>query len=495
MLERFEMDRMTTARQPDLLPRIQPSRFLTKLLLLIVSVLFLAYAAAILPLPFVIGGIVGIIALMALCLVLPKFDFGLYCFVLILLLFTYGAEKGNIFWYLTNANLAGIPSYLELAFALMVALFFVRAYFGIARVSLRRADLLYPIVLCLIVLAYLVGMDASWNKDNLTEDGKSFLYPAIAFFIFINSLDSENKIRFLLTFGFVVTSVKSVLGSVYYLLGNGIPYGRDRIVLQESFDHFAIVAALVTLVSLAIHGKLSKKHLILGGLGASPMIFSLVFSYRRHAWLGLLLSLFILFLFTTGARKMKIAIGAVILLVVCAWLVSLAGLLGPLPGLDFMTKRIASIVDPNQSSNVAHMNEWRVTFEDITESPILGLGLGSEHRPVPKEPTINTSTVHNAFLMLWMKMGLPAVLLFLGLLVAYIYYAARAAIRNPASHLRPLQVGLFSSCGFWAISLNVGPTWYYQQETCAMVLAAVIVIRLSGMMNAEQGLNTEPGHA
>ncbi len=111
--------------------------------------------------------------------------------------------------------------------------------------------------------------------------------------------------------------------------------------------------------------------------------------------------------------------------------------------------------------------------------PIRGLGLGSEHRGVEDNPSVDTHFVHNAFIMLWMKLGIVPLLFLVWCLIRYIKIGLRSLGTSQDVDFRSVQVGLFSTVGIWIVTLNVGPTWPYYRETCLMALIAAIVVRIS----------------
>ncbi|GFO61684.1 hypothetical protein GMST_40090 [Geomonas silvestris] len=153
-------------------------------------------------------------------------------------------------------------------------------------------------------------------------------------------------------------------------------------------------------------------------------------------------------------------------------------LLGLPTGHD-LKSRFASISDKEDKSNEAHINEWIVTIEALKEHPVLGLGFGSEHASVPGDDTINRHTVHNAFLMLYMKMGIHALLLFLWSLFQYCFFCARRRGISSEENLGWLKLGLFSTFAYWLVTLNVAPSWWYYREMCMMALVMAIAVRLS----------------
>jgi O-antigen ligase len=143
-----------------------------------------------------------------------------------------------------------------------------------------------------------------------------------------------------------------------------------------------------------------------------------------------------------------------------------------------MLNRFGSIFDKDQSSNAAHLSEWKVAIEDTIKSPWTGLGLGSEHRETPGFD-LDRKIVHNAFLMLWMKMGLPSVLLLTWLLFNYANNCIRVLKlkkkNSSYDFYSSVYLGIFSSVGFWFSSMLTGPTWFYLRETMLMALTLALV--------------------
>lgn len=211
-------------------------------------------------------------------------------------------------------------------------------------------------------------------------------------------------------------------------------------------------------------------------LGA-PLIFALIYSNRRNAWLGIILALLMLFALTPV--KMKLRFGTVLAIAVFVGLsmVAIAMPINGVPSSDVLASRFASISDKTDKSNEAHLNEWAVTIDALREHPVLGLGFGGEHAPVPGDDTINRHTVHNAFLMLYMKMGILSVLLFGWCLFQYLNSSLHNLLATRDRLSDPLMVGLLSTFAYWMVTLNVAPSWWYYRETCLMALVGAIVIR------------------
>lgn len=434
------------------------------------------------PLPFVLASILGIVAL---GLATQRIEFPFYVSIFLLVIMVEEVVKeGHIFQYFQKIDFRGIPSLLEMVIGLLVISFVIRLFIQKDKVAISPISLPLMIFFGLFLVSLLVGLQNGADRILLKQDFKGFLLPVLFFFCCANILDSSRKIRFVLFLVFIVASIKSWLGIMYYFKGLGSAYGSNTIPFLDSSDHLIFVTVIVVVVSLIVHRRVSGDKFLFVLLAVFPMVFSVIFSYRRTAWLGLVLSLGFLFFLVPGSKKFKmISIGICGGLIV-AVLISLSSLTSSVPSRDFLMKRFLSIGDTKESSNVAHFEEWVATFEDTMKHPFRGLGLGSTHRLVSGFPTLNTHTVHNAFLMLWMKMGIFAVFLFLWCLVRYFSFGVRTSITGEYHELKPVQVGLFSTFGLWAVSLNVGPVWFYHRETCLMALIIALVMNLSNMSNA-----------
>jgi hypothetical protein len=260
------------------------------------------------------------------------------------------------------------------------------------------------------------------------------------------------------------------------------------VVFLESGDQTLVVTIIVAGAALLAQRKMGWKSFVGILLVGAPMLFAVIFSYRRNAMWGAIFSLSLLLLLSHWDKKvrlLKIFAGAGLIVLS---LMVLLPMTDSMSTGEFMKRRLTSVVDKDQSSNVAHMNEWEVTVEDIMDRPLFGLGLGSIHSPVPDFEELNLHTVHNALLMLWMKMGGGALLLFLWCLYRYCRLGVTEALR-----LRdPLQTGLFATVGLWVIAMNVGPSWYYYRESCLMALIMAVVGRLAILGSEPTAL--QPGH-
>jgi len=413
---------------------------------------------------------------------IKKIHLALYFFVFYLTFFFDGMNLG-IFQYLGDINYPGIPSLLEMLFGVLLLSFAVRLLLRGKKTIISTLNLPLMIYLALLALSLLIGLKNGANAGLIWDEFKKFLVPVLFFFCSVNILNCEKRIRLVLAFVFSAVFIKSSLGGMYYLVAMGNAFFDGRMpFFKTSGDQFSFVTAIVVLVSLITFRKIRGAKLGLALLAASPILFALIFSYRRHAWLGLILSLLFLLMLLPGSRKFRIlAIGLSMGLIV-VFLISFANLTHSARLEASIYERFISAFNKKTPTIVFRFTEWAVTVEDILEHPVLGLGLGSTHRPIggieqPEE--LPTSIVHNALLLLWMKMGILTVFLFLWYMTRYVILGIRAARVKVEHPLQPLQIGLFASFGFMITSLGGAPTWLYYRDTCLMALVMALVINLS----------------
>jgi len=421
------------------------------------------------------------VALGTVCVALAacKIEVALYVVGFFLVVLQEGeTTPGTVFSFLERLNRPSIPSLLEVLFAVLAAAFVVR-HFTVPSKRYGFQDMKLPLALFFGLLFVALANGTVGGTDFIArkEDFKRFIFPVLMFFCAVNILDSREKIARLLGIMFWVMLAKTYLANFYFLRGQGFPYpyGDSMVVFMESGDQTLLVSILVAGIALLAERKLSFKSCLFMLWGLAPVLFALIFSYRRNAMWGAVFSLCLLWFLSQWDKKVRLlkiflTAGLSALLIFPAVPVT-----GSASSADFLINRLASVVDKDQSSNVAHMNEWRVTLEDTMRRPLFGLGLGSIHSPVPDFEVINQQTVHNALLMLWMKMGGFALLLFLWCLYRYCRLGVTEALRRRD----PLLTGLFATVGLWMIAMNVGPSWFYYRESCLMALIMAVVNRLA----------------
>ena len=412
-----------------------------------------------------------------LCIMLAawKIDLALYGMILYLVVIQESeTAQGTIFSILERINRPNIPSLLEVLMAALVTAFAFRHLLGIERYSFRQVKIPLGLYLALLFIALGIGIHGGFHEDLIKEDLKRFLFPVLFFPLAYSILKTRKQIVRVLYLLFWVMLFKTLVAIFYYFRGLGFPYGESRVVFMESGDQLLIVTAIVVGFSLMAAGKQGFRQWLFLAWGIAPFMVALFFSYRRNALWGAILSSIILFLLSPSIVRRRLGKYLAGAAVAAGLIMTLLPMADSSSTVGFLADRLTSVADRDQSSNRAHVNEWVVTVRDTMASPVFGLGLGSSHAPVPDFEVINRHTVHNAFLMTWMKMGTIALLLFLSLLYRYM----RTGLDGALQSRDPLLIGLFATCGLWIIAMNVGPSWFYYRESCLMVLVMTMVIKL-----------------
>lgn len=413
-----------------------------------------------------------------LCIMLAawKIDLALSALVFFLVIIQEAeTAHGTIFTLLERINRPNIPSLLEALLAAVITAFAFRHLLAVERYSFGEMKVPLTLFMALLFISLGIGVHEGFHRDLIKEDFKRFLFPVLFFPLAYALLTSRRKIERLLLLVFGLMLLKTVLAIYYYFIGRGFPYGESRVLFLESGDQLILVTAIVVGLSLTAAQRVNPKQWLFLAWGVAPFLIALIFSYRRNALWGAIFSCCLLFLLSPGVSRRRLAIYLAGVAVAAACMMIVLPMAGSTSTAGFLAKRLTSVVDRDQSSNRAHVNEWQVTIRDTMRKPVFGLGLGSSHAPVPEFEVINRHTVHNAFLMIWMKMGTVALLLFAWCLYRYF----RTGLAGALEGRDPLLAGLFATCALWFVAMNVGPTWFYYRESCLMALVMAMVIRLA----------------
>jgi O-antigen ligase len=392
-------------------------------------------------------------------------------------------------FFLPDADIIeGLPSVLTTFFLLMFGVTVVRLLIVERRmppVPIRAVAVFSGVVF----VALLTGVNRGGDPELYRVDFIGMLFPALCFCLCRTLLDSREKIVRLVIVLLAVSALKASILAAYYLAGRGWVYQLDsnaayQITTMDSADLLMFITLLLVTAHLIVRGDLRGGRAAAAAVACVPLLYVVVFSYRRAQWVGFVMSAGLLWLGASKRVRRKISLlGAGVLLIGCAGAVT--------AGLDAekaarIGARFSSIFDSKQSSNVYHMLESRQVLRDLSGAPLLGLGLGSRHSPVGlyEHDEVPSNVVHNTFLYVWMKIGLFG-LLFL-LWVAVRFY--RRILRVRRTQIRSAEWGLIlpltASTGLWLATFLTGPVPWYLHQTGMMALVAAMVIGL--VSSAEQ---------
>jgi len=202
------------------------------------------------------------------------------------------------------------------------------------------------------------------------------------------------------------------------------------------------------------------------------VIISLLYSYRRGIYIGLILGLLAI-AYILPFKKVKTSLKKII------WIpVFLAIILIVYPAFTNLSiiSRLTSVTElPNprvrqegtEASNYYRIWETINAWENLKESPILGIGWGTKwdvHVPFILNPGMSRLTethFHNSWLSIWLKGGMVALFSFAALIIMSVRRAKWVLHRGLSgiSGLLIPAIGLFMSC--FAVSSLFGDYIYY----------------------------------
>lgn len=444
--------------------------------------------------PSVVAAAIGAVPLLALLVKRP--DYGLLLLFGLLVLTTDSPpEDSPGAFAIPDPDIGrGLPQATLTLFLLVGFFFFARRFLLERRRS--RVSFKYLIVFALLLgLSAVRGAAAGWERVMIQMDFIKFLLPVLCFYLAVNAFE-DRRLRDRMTGLLIATaSAKAAVLCLFYFAGRGHLYGDDLIVSLDSADHLLFIMLLLVMGQRALDGRISFQRAVLYALGAAPMLFALVFSFRRGHWVGAVFSAVLWFLLMAVRAKRR-AMVAALLAAAVALPVLWAVLSRDRPaeaaeGLSVLG-RIRSIFDATQHSNVHHALEAQETLKDILADPIRGLGLGSLHRPV-SSPLVDwdesqqpLQVVHNTFLYLWMKMGIGGLLF--ALWVAGRFIAALAALRRAPDDFRSDGIAWGASAGLWFAMFLTGPVPFYHHQSFLIALATALVVSLRAAGQAAGGL-------
>jgi O-antigen ligase len=358
------------------------------------------------------------------------------------------------------------PSSITNSLALIVGIVTL-ATFAATQLSLEGTLTARPSEVNLVLLFMLTGaLSIPLAIDPLIawqEFSGTFVRAVLVFIVIINVVRTEARLRVLLAVS-IITAVLLSLGTINeYRLGlmtvEGYRAGGRGTGLFGNTNDMAL--HLVTMLPLSVafffgsRGSLRKTtHAICAAL----MIFAIVLSYSRGAFLGALVA-FAFFAFKIG-RRSKIEIAAVVLIAAVGMILVAPSGYG---------NRLLSIfipeLDPNGSADSRRGELLRSTYIALRH-PLLGIGMGN-YQP---NMSYRGLVTHNSYTQVASEMGLIAVTLYTMFIVKPLRKLAAIARQTfgvkEDSHFYYLALGLQASLLVYMVSsffLSVPYVWnvYY----------------------------------
>ncbi len=281
-------------------------------------------------------------------------------------------------------------------------------------------------------------------------------YFVISYFIGISVFSSRARIAFAKLLGVTGIAVGCV-GIARYALGIGKEYYGELLVYYDIADSMVLYLAAFVLVSFWIVRKRGALILLAASI---PIAFSLIFSFRRGAWLAFaagLLGLLIVHGSRTdkGARSLRWVGAAMLLLVVVGVLFILSN------SETLVTERLTSMIDlSDDTSNIFRIMDSLNALITFSRHPILGIGSGGqydfEYYSEAIAPAVFWENVsracHNGYLYIMFKMGIVGFVAYISIFYKFArkWLRARRLIAFPRDRIVHYAMG----AGVFAIMVN-----------------------------------------
>lgn len=324
----------------------------------------------------------------------------------------------GLFGFFTPFSIAG--AHISLALAVVALLLIPEARAKAA--ALARDPLAVPVAAwCAVSL-----LAAAFALDPAASAGKLKKLALLPLLVVAAQPVVRRRLRPILGLLLASAAIVSAWGLAVHVIQGGGLDARLRGIsgFYMTVAGILMVTGLIAVAELAAALKDPHPRRILFLVGSSVLILvALLATYTRGSWLG----------FAAGSlwllrRRWALLAGLAIALV-------LVFALGPPDARD----RLASVVDPDHPRNVERVLIWKHGAGLVLERPLTGLGLVIPKERMEEEVVTPHgrfrvhSHMHNAYLQVAVSMGIPALLVFLWLLVAFFRLGRRAAhgwIRN-----------------------------------------------------------------
>lgn len=466
----------------------RPTSFRSNPALLVVLALSPS-ALALLSLPVFLG-VVGFIAMCGVVLLLSS-RFERVAF-LVFLLVAWFPEFSQNDWDVWSAadfqslyNYRPIPwitaSIFDFIFVVIVIVWLVRIVFPRWRIVLEQ-PLGTEMVgfLGFSTFSLLFGLVKGFEPYYALREFRVSAYFVITFLIWVTTVDDYHKLvaffRLLLATAFVI----GTYGVIRYALEIGKEYYGTQLVYYDLGDSVVLYLGLFVLTSTWFAFRQRGLGLM---ILAVPMVFSLLLSYRRGAWIACALGFLVLLLLypssRRGERALKLRRWAFPLALTC---VPIVVAITAANGSTLVVERAISIVTTSDDpSNVFRIMDALNALGTFAKHPVVGIGLGGRYdleyysRAVAPEEFWDSAdrASHNGYLFILYKMGIIGFVIYLRIFWKFMKLWLRDRRAGPRHGL--CQVLLYG-CGVAAIAILVNNMTSPVSDTLrpAILLACVM---------------------
>lgn len=253
---------------------------------------------------------------------------------------------------------------------------------------------------------------------------------------------------------------------------------KARVAANEVLILFSSVLFSVALVYVK---QLKYKMFAIVLLGVS--IASLVLTQSRGYWLAYVISFIVIFILLNREKKIQMVV----------WFGTIAALVITTAALFFssyfdlvttaLVERFQSIATSTQKdvSLLERFDESASVFNKIIVNPVIGYGLGVEYTKFYYFDRIHgaTSYVHNGYLAVWYKFGLPGLFILLSICLITIRNAYRIFKNNPQTVHKILGLSIIAVIFGMFLVNNTSPQFLAFDSTLLLTIMAAYTATVS----------------
>ena len=310
---------------------------------------------------------------------------------------------------------------------------------------------LRPLLLALAAYVLLLGASVAGSFDPRHSLGEtSELFGLLTLVLGLVLARGERRVRQVIDAVVLLATLEAVVGLGQLVARGGADLSRR---IEGTLSHYMTFAAVLMVGDLLLCAQLALRGRRVGwrALALVPINVALMASLTRSAWVGLAAGLLVLLLLS----RRRALLWAVPALFASALL---------LP--QGVMERMASIVDPDDTTNSDRLAMARAGGEMIAERPLLGQGPGmvEERYPLYRHPGAWRKTVphlHNGYLQIAAERGLPALACLLVLLAIPLVRAWRGLRRDPlrSGARADLYLGILAALVGFAVAALFEDSW------------------------------------
>jgi O-antigen ligase len=226
-----------------------------------------------------------------------------------------------------------------------------------------------------------------------------------------------------------------------------------------------MIAALM-ISSLVFNQYTPKKLKITAALFLIPVLISLLFTFTRGSWLGLLAGSALI----SFSRSKKIFIVLMLLVVLII-------MLAPPEFKD----RIFSIVNPSHPANVERVQMWKAGWKIFLDYPIFGLGdIGTENSYLQYGPpgAYPAGHLHNNYITWLVKLGIVGLVIVLAMFIRIFTFEWKTARTNKDNWLVN-SIALGAASALIGFSVNGLVEWNFGDTEVIMFLWVTVGFALA----------------